>query len=187
MFWCIQTDPEYDWSKENFFECFWKCYKDLLKWMYSGYCPNFFILQNNLFVYKIVGADQERLFTQMYNLYCSKEQCLALAPSLQKNVETYIANPRKFSETLQFDEYTRDVVIYDTMNSINGLQNQEIMFDWRALYKVNSMNVLYMSNIEQILITRHAHNVYNHLAFLEQCYCQCKTKCTTNRQTYKKQ
>lgn len=95
----------------------------------------------------------------MYNLYCSKEKCLALAPSLQKNVETYIANPRKFSETLQFDEYTRDVVIYDAMNSINGLQNQEIMFDWRALSKVNSMNVLYMSNIEQILITRHALNV----------------------------
>lgn len=124
MFWCIQTDPEYDWSKENFFECFWKCYKVLLKWGYSGYCPNFFIPQNNLFVYKIFGVDQERLFTQMYNLYCSKEKCLALAPSLQKNVETYIANPQKFSETLQFDEYTRDVVIYDAMNSINGLQNQ---------------------------------------------------------------
>lgn len=122
----------------------------------------------------------------MYNLYCSKEKCLDLAPSLQKNVDTYIANPQKFSETLQFDEYTRDVVIYDAMNSINGLQNQEIMFDRRALYKVNSMDVLYMSNIEQILITRHALNVYNHLAFLEQCYCQCKTKCTTNRQTYKK-
>lgn len=45
-------------------------------------------------------------------------------PLFTENVETYIANPQKFSETIQFDEYTRDVVIYDAMNSINGLQNQ---------------------------------------------------------------
>lgn len=28
--------------------------------------------------------------------------------------------------------------------------------------------------------------IITQLAFLEQCYCQCKTNCTTNKQTYKK-
>lgn len=77
MFWCIQTDPTYKWSRESFFQGFWKCYMLLLQWVYTGYYPNFFIPQNNLFVCKIVGADQERLFTQMYDLFCSGERCLA--------------------------------------------------------------------------------------------------------------
>lgn len=36
MFWSVQTDPWYEWSKENFFECFWKCYKLLLSWVFTG-------------------------------------------------------------------------------------------------------------------------------------------------------
>lgn len=75
MFWCVQTDPRYEWSK-NFFECFWKCYEVLLQWVYNSYCPNLFIPQNNLFVCKIIGADLERLFTEMYDLYCSGERYL---------------------------------------------------------------------------------------------------------------
>lgn len=38
MFWCIQTNHNYNWSCENFFQCF--CYKVLLQWVYTGYCPN---------------------------------------------------------------------------------------------------------------------------------------------------
>lgn len=186
MFWCIQTDSKYEWSKENFFQCFWKCYKVLLQWVYTGYCPNFFIPQNNLFVYRIVGADQERLFTQLYDLYCSGEQCLAQSSSLRTNIMKYIANPEKIATEVQFDEYTHDFVIYYAMNGINGLLNQEIGFDWKALYKVCRINYSSRSIIEQILITRHVHNVYNQVAFLEQSYCNCQTKCNRNKRTYEK-
>lgn len=77
MFWCIQTNHNYNWSCEIFSQCFWKCYKVLLQWIYTGYCPNLFVPQNNLFVCKIEGADQERL-SQMYNLYCHRDICLTV-------------------------------------------------------------------------------------------------------------
>lgn len=188
MFWCIQTDPTYKWSRETFFQGFWKCYKLLLKWVYTGYCPNFFIPQNNLFVCKIVGADQERLFTQMYDLYCSGERCLAKCSSLRKLMNKYLVDPQacEVSAYISFGEYDRDSVVYNSMQSINGLLNQELRYDWKSLYNVCHMDVSNLSNFEQILITRHVINLYHRIAFVEQCYCHCKTKCNRNRQTYEK-
>lgn len=34
MFWCIQSDAKYNWSRENFFECFWK-------YAIKSYCSGF--------------------------------------------------------------------------------------------------------------------------------------------------
>lgn len=188
MFWCIQTDPTYEWSRENFFKCFWKCFKLLLQWVYTGYCPNFFIPQNNLFVCKIVGADQQRLFTQMYDLYCSGEKCLAKCSFLQKFMNQYFSNSliSEIPADIIFDEYDRDVAVYHSMQGICGLLNQELKYGWKSLYKVCHMDVSNMSNIEQILIMRHVLNFYHRIAFVEQCYCHCKTKCNRNRQTYQK-
>lgn len=145
MFWCIQTDANYKWSRENFFECFWKCYKVLLQWVYTGYCPNFFVPQNNLFVCKIAGADQERLFTQMYNLYCHRDGCLTEIPSVKKVMSK--VNPLVLKE--KFNEHLNDVGIHNAIHLINVFQRQDIDFDWEALYKVVRMDVSKMSHIEK--------------------------------------
>lgn len=186
MFWCIQTDPRYEWSRENFFGCFWKCFKVLLQWVYTGYCPNFFIPQNNLFICRIVGADQERLFNQMYDLYCTGEECLALSSSLRGNIMKFVADPEKMATEVRFDEYTHDFATYYAMNGINGLLNQEIGFDRRALYKLCHIDFSSRSVFEKILITRHILNVYNQVAFIEQCNCNCQSKCNRNKRTYEK-
>lgn len=182
MFWCIQTDANYNWSRENFFECFWKCYKVLLQWVYTGYCPNFFVPQNNLFVCKIAGADQERLFTQMYNLYCHRDGCLTEIPSVKKVMSK--VNPLVLKE--KFNEHMNDVGIHNAIHLINVFQRQDIDFDWEALYKVVCMDVSKMSHIEKILITRHACNICIQMAFFEQNFCRHKTKCSKNKQVYEK-
>lgn len=179
MFWCIQTDPTYKWTRETFFQSFWKCFKLLLQWIYTGYCPNFFIPQNNLFVCRIVGANQDKLFTQMYSIYCSGEKYLAQCSSLQK-VMNPLANPLPW----EFSEYKKDIAIYHSMYGINGLLNLEIIYDWKSLYKICRMDVSKMSNIEQILIFRHVINLYHQIALVEQSCCTCKTKCSRNRHTY---
>lgn len=185
MFWCIQTDANYNWSSENFFECFWKCYKVLLQWIYTGYCPNFFVPKNNLFVCKIEGADQERLFTQMYDLYCHKDICLTEIPSLKRvMMDVVLANPLVLKE--KFNEHMNDVEIHNGIHLINGFQRQDIDFDWEALFKVIRMDVSKMSNIEKILISRHACNIFIQLAFLEHKFCRHKTKCNKNKQVYEK-
>lgn len=185
MFWCIQTDANYNWSRENFFECFWKCYKVLLQWVYTGYCPNFFVPQNNLFVCKIAGADQERLFTQMYNLYCHRNGCLTEIPSVKKVMsKVVLVNPLVLKE--KFNEHMNDVGIPNAIHLINVFQRQDIDFDWEALYKVVRMDVSKMSHIEKILITRHACNICIQMAFFEQNFCRHKTKCSKNKQVYEK-
>lgn len=182
MFWCIQTDANHNWSRENFFECFWKCYKVLLQWVYTGYCPNFFVPQNNLFVCKIAGADQERLFTQMYNFYCHRDGCLTEIPSVKKVMSK--VNPLVLKE--KFNEHLNDVGIHNAIQLINVFQRQDIDFDWEALYKVVRMDVSKMSHIEKILITRHACNICIQMAFFEQNFCRHKTKCSKNKQVYEK-
>lgn len=184
-FWCIQTDANYNWSRENFFECFWKCYKVLLQWVYTGYCPNYFIPQNNLFVCKIAGADQERLFTQMYNLYCHRDGCLTEIPSVKKVMsKVVLVNPLVLKE--KFNEHMNDVGNHNAIHLINVFQRQDIDFDWEALYKVVRMDVSKMSHIEKILITRHACNICIQMAFFEQNFCRHKTKCSKNKQVYEK-
>lgn len=185
MFWCIQTDANYNWSRENFFECFWKCYKVLLQWVYTGYCPNFFVPQNNLFVCKIAGADQERLFIQMYDLYCHRDGCLTEIPSVKKVMsKVVLVNPLVLKE--KFNEHMNDVGIHNAIHLINVFQRQDIDFDWEALYKVVRMDVSKMSHIEKILITRHACNICLQMAFFEQNFCRHKTKCSKNKQVYEK-
>ena len=189
LFWCIQTDPGHKWSRDNFYPCFWKCFKMLLQWVYTGYCPNFFIPENNLFVCTIVGANQERLFTQMYDLYCQREQCLAQSHSLSKIVYKILANPTActaLSTEECFDEYLHDAVLHHMMISINTLQNQELKYNWETLYKVRSLKVSNMSNFEQVLIHRHVLNLYNQIAFVEQYCCNCGAQCKRNKQTYGK-
>lgn len=98
--------------------------------IYTGYCLSFFIPQkNNLFVCKIVEADQDRLFTQFVRFYCSWQQCLAQSSSLWTNIMKYIANPEETPTEVQFNEYSHDFVNFYAMNEINGLLNQEIWFD----------------------------------------------------------
>lgn len=186
MFWCIQTNSGYEWSKENFFECFWKCYKLLLTWVYAGYCPSFFIPQNNLFVCKIVGSNQEKLFTQMYklyNLYRSKKKFLSMFPILE---EAFLYGTNSQLTKLIFKQvHFMDRIIAEAIDDINSLQGQDIMYSWKSLY-LNKISPIDTSNIRQILITMHVYNIFHDIALSRQSSCNCKTKCKNNRQIYKK-
>lgn len=186
MFWCIQTDPGYEWSKENFFECFWKCYKLLLTWVYAGYCPNFFIPQNNLFVCKIVGSNQDKLFTQMYklyNLYRSREKFLSMFQIL-KEIVVYGSNSQ-FTELILKQVHLTDRIIAEAIDNINNLQCLDIKFSWKSLYLCKN-SPIDTSSIGQIFITMHVFNIFHDIALSRQSSCKCKTKCKNNRQMYKK-
>ncbi|XP_061167202.1 uncharacterized protein LOC133176047 [Saccostrea echinata] len=69
VFWMIQTNIMPFWCPENLLECFWLCFKLIIKWVYQGYCPNFFISENNMFLSNIHGEAQQDLFTRLYGLY----------------------------------------------------------------------------------------------------------------------
>ncbi|XP_061188882.1 uncharacterized protein LOC133197058 [Saccostrea echinata] len=69
VFWVIQQNTMSHWCPKNLLECFWVCFKLILKWVYEGACPNFFIPKNNMFLGKIYGKAQIKLFTRLYAMY----------------------------------------------------------------------------------------------------------------------
>ncbi|XP_052683465.1 uncharacterized protein LOC128163836 [Crassostrea angulata] len=69
IFWAIQQNMLPQWCPKNILAGFWICFKLILKWVYEGVCPNFFIPKNNLFLSRIYGEDQRNLFRRLYHLY----------------------------------------------------------------------------------------------------------------------
>ncbi|XP_061194847.1 uncharacterized protein LOC133203006 [Saccostrea echinata] len=94
IFWVIQQNMIHHWCPQNLLECFWVCFKVILRWVYEGVCPNFFIPQNNMFLVKIHGSAQERLFLQLYTLYTEGLACLMQSPSLKSYINDVLSNPK---------------------------------------------------------------------------------------------
>ena len=76
IFWAIQQNTTLHMCPQNLLEFFWICFKLLIKWVYEGVCPNFFIPQNNLFLSKVHGSAQRNLFLQLHGLYERGLACL---------------------------------------------------------------------------------------------------------------
>ncbi|XP_078316899.1 cyclic GMP-AMP synthase-like receptor 2 [Crassostrea virginica] len=76
VFWVIQQNVVPLWFPQHLLAGFWVCFKLLLKWVYEGICPNFFIPQNNLFLTKIHGSAQRSLFLQLQSITESLHQVL---------------------------------------------------------------------------------------------------------------
>uniref|UniRef100_K1R8P9 Uncharacterized protein C3orf59 n=1 Tax=Magallana gigas TaxID=29159 RepID=K1R8P9_MAGGI len=94
VFWAIQQNTLPHWCPQNLLAGFWVCFKLLLKWVYKGICPNFFIPQNNLFMTKVHGSAQYILFLQLNELYKKGLTCLLQSSSIRSYIIDVLYNPR---------------------------------------------------------------------------------------------
>ncbi|XP_034327869.2 uncharacterized protein [Magallana gigas] len=94
VFWAIQQNTLPHWHPQNLLAGFWVCFKLLLKWVSEGVCPNFFIPQNNLFLTKVYGSAQNRLFLQLHELYKKGLACLLQSSSIRSYIINVLYNPR---------------------------------------------------------------------------------------------
>ena len=94
IFWAIQQNTIAHWCPQNLLAGFWVCFKLLLKWVYEGYCPNFFIPENNMFLNKVHGEAQRSLFTRLYGLYEKGIAFLLQSPSISSYIMDVLCNPR---------------------------------------------------------------------------------------------
>eukprot|EP00105_Crassostrea_gigas_P004718 XP_011418024.1 PREDICTED: uncharacterized protein LOC105321456 [Crassostrea gigas] len=94
IFWAIQQNTLPHWCPQNLLAGFWVCFKLLLRWVYEGVCPNFFIPQNNLFLTKVHGSAQNRLFLQLHELYKKGLACLLQSSSIRSYIIGVLYNPR---------------------------------------------------------------------------------------------
>ncbi|XP_022297498.2 uncharacterized protein LOC111107652 [Crassostrea virginica] len=94
VFWAIQQSTIDHWCPQNLLAGFWVCYKLLLKWVYEGACPNFFIPENNMFLNKVHGVAQRNLFTHLNGLYEKGITFLLQTPSISSYIMDVLCNPR---------------------------------------------------------------------------------------------
>nr|XP_011418273.2 uncharacterized protein LOC105321612 [Crassostrea gigas] len=111
VFWVMQQNTLHYWCPQNFLVGFWVCFKLILKWVYEGVGPHFFIPQNNMFLSKIYGATQNILFLQLHELYSRGLACLLESPSIGSYIKDILNNPRAFICTNE--DYLKSEVDYD--------------------------------------------------------------------------
>nr|XP_034314515.1 uncharacterized protein LOC117684856 [Crassostrea gigas] len=119
IFWAIQQNTLPHWCPQNLLAGFWVCFKLLLKWVYKGICPNFFVPQNNLFLTKVHGSAQNRLFLQLHELYKKGLACLLQSSSIRSYIIDVLYNPRAFvctDESLIMSEVDYDTEIFLEIN-----------------------------------------------------------------------
>ncbi|XP_061178409.1 uncharacterized protein LOC133187055 [Saccostrea echinata] len=94
VFWVIQLNTIPHWCPQNLLGCFWVCFKRILKWVYEGICPNFFIPGNNMFLGKIYSEAQHQLFVRLYGLYEKGFAYLLQSPSIRIYIINALHIPR---------------------------------------------------------------------------------------------
>ncbi|XP_078316798.1 cyclic GMP-AMP synthase-like receptor 2 [Crassostrea virginica] len=130
VFWVIQQNIVSLWCPKTLLVGFWVCFKLLLKWVYKGVCPNFFIPQNNLFLTKIHGSAQRSLFLQLHGLYEKGLACLLQSPSIRSYITDVLYNPRVSictNEDRMKSECEYDVELFNEIarNVSQAPQNQD--------------------------------------------------------------
>nr|XP_034309239.1 uncharacterized protein LOC117683659 [Crassostrea gigas] len=129
IFWAIQQNMLTHWCPENIMAGFWICFKIVLKWVYNGVCPNFFIPQNNMFLCRINGQDQRNLFRRLYELY-EKGSSLLLHISLIRH-------------------YILKVLIYSgPIVSYNCDLGSELTFDNKFYREIEQSDDIITSNLQ---------------------------------------
>ncbi|XP_062572821.1 uncharacterized protein LOC134234793 [Saccostrea cucullata] len=142
VFWVIQQHIIPKWCPQNLLECFWVCFKLILKWVYEGVCPNFFIPDNNMFLSKIHGNIQHQLFTRLYGLYEKGLAFLLLSPSIRSYIINVLYNQ---ISSINTDELTLiseaefDVNLFKEIYHFNKLTNFDVQRCTRYLYTIEYM------------------------------------------------
>ncbi|XP_078330641.1 uncharacterized protein LOC144624629 [Crassostrea virginica] len=171
VFWLVQLHPTLDWSQHNFLQNFWVGFKIILKWVYEGVCPNFFIPENNVFLSKVYGRAQHDLFNRLHGFYeKGLINCLLDIPSIDKYVRNVQCNPELtictdentlISENEVFEEVLNDM--FDQLAS-----NRNIFLCMKTLRIIEQMVGSSLTQYEVVILQKITCTVLQSAAFMLQ-------------------
>nr|XP_034327869.1 uncharacterized protein LOC117689821 [Crassostrea gigas] len=188
VFWAIQQNTLPHWRPQNLLAGFWVCFKILLKWVSEGVCPNFFIPQNNLFLTKVYGPAQNRLFLQLHELYKKGLACLLQSSSIRSLIINVLYNPRLFictDERLMRSEVDYDVELVNETSCIAvGRTNSHN----KAIHTIEQLVESSLTHYQAVILQRLTafifqsisftlHNEYIHTGVNKQMYIADKMSC----------
>jgi hypothetical protein len=93
LFWRIHECSSSPWLPSTLLQQLWFCFKSLMQCVYTGYLPNFFIPENNMFAAKVVGAQQLYLYEKLETFYKLGVAFLLHSSTLREILIPVLSNP----------------------------------------------------------------------------------------------
>nr|XP_022315412.1 LOW QUALITY PROTEIN: uncharacterized protein LOC111119499 [Crassostrea virginica] len=168
VFWVIQQNVVPLWCPQNLLAGFWVCFKLLLKWVYKGVCPNFFIPQNNLFQTKIHGSAQRSLFLQLHGLYEKGLACLLQSSSIRSYITDVLYNPRLSictNEDRMLSECEYDVELFKKINHYATQPHPNLDHCIKYLQSLELVIGLPLTQCQVLMLQKLTANILQNTAF----------------------
>ncbi|XP_069134236.1 uncharacterized protein [Argopecten irradians] len=86
IFYAVESTPNLLWQEKHIFYCFMWCLSILIAWVKAGFCPNYFISENNMFLGKVHGENQQQLLRFLIDLHNKKWGCLSVGTFMQPSL-----------------------------------------------------------------------------------------------------
>ncbi|XP_078323250.1 uncharacterized protein LOC144622452 [Crassostrea virginica] len=168
VLWAIQQNATHDWSPQNLLAGFWVCFKLLLKWVYEGVCPNFFIPENNMFLNKVYGEAQKQLFTQLYSLYERGIAFLLHIPPISSCIMNVLCNPRLSvctDERTLLSEVRLDKELFNEIY-IQSVTQDNLLGCMEYLHTVEQLIMSPLTHCQSVMLQTHTASILQCSAFL---------------------
>ncbi|XP_062579068.1 uncharacterized protein LOC134240989 [Saccostrea cucullata] len=168
VFWIIQRNTIPHWHPQYLLECFWVCFKLILKWVYEGVCPNFFIPENNMFLSKIHGEAQKNLFIRLYKLYEKGIVSLLRIPSIRSSVISVLKNPRQSVATNKHMLLSRVLFEINLLHELNSnkITTSDLKQCIRFLNDVEKLIILPLTQFQVLMLHRFIASILQSTVFL---------------------
>ncbi|XP_052708610.1 uncharacterized protein LOC128183575 [Crassostrea angulata] len=169
VFWAIQQNALPHWHPKNLLVGFWVCFKLLLKWVYEGNCPNFFIPENNMFLNNIYGEAQRTLFTQLYILYEKGIALLLHSPSINSYIINVLCNPRLTICTVEhtlISEVELDTNIFNEIFINESIRSVDLRICRKYLHAVEESIGLPLTQYHNVMLRKLTATILQRTAFM---------------------
>lgn len=84
MFWAVEETNSSYWVPRNIFLCFQLCIKMLILFVVDEYCPNYFVIGNNMFRERFNTSNKKTLLKDLYEITSNGWQWVLQNKSLQR-------------------------------------------------------------------------------------------------------
>ncbi|KAK3102094.1 hypothetical protein FSP39_008680 [Pinctada imbricata] len=151
VFWEI-VETSIPWRSSFILHHFWNCFRRLLFWINSEYCPNFFIPENNMFYGKIHGHARQELMRFLGCVYTEGYFMFHKIPSILGELELFGEVPtmccnaglrrskvikKLFSVTAHRFHHSIDL-LYDSLKS----QKSQVILEFTEYIRRSRVNLL---------------------------------------------
>lgn len=177
VFWVLQQSVLPECNSRSFLRCFWICFKLIIKWVYEGVCPNFFIPENNLFLVKIHGSVQNKLFCELNAMYEKGLSCLFECPSVRDHIYKSLTSRAQITNPSKINPLTKELLTnIDTV--------MLILFNFqscvKALLNVEKLMNFNLTRVYSLVIQRATAAIFHQMAF-----CLLSLKLKSNKLVYR--